>query len=133
MPSTSCSTPSCSPSNARWGPNTRRPSCAPSATADPPADPRGGHPAGNGPALDGMASLAGRLIAVVGPTASGKSLLALRLARVTGAEIVSCDSLQVYRGLDIGSAKATPEERREVPHHLVDVADPDHEFSAALY
>jgi len=73
------------------------------------------------------------LIAIVGPTASGKSALALRLAREKGGEIVSCDSLQVYRGLDVGSAKATPRERAEVPHHLIDVADPDEAFSAAEY
>jgi tRNA dimethylallyltransferase len=74
-----------------------------------------------------------RLVAVVGPTGAGKSALALRLARERGGEIVSCDSLQVFRGLDIGSAKATPEERREVPHHLLDLVDPDQEFSAAEY
>ncbi len=73
------------------------------------------------------------LIAVVGPTASGKSALALRLARQHKGEIVSCDSLQVYRGLDIGSAKASPEERALVPHHLIDVAEPDAVFSAADY
>ena len=73
------------------------------------------------------------LVAIVGPTASGKSALALRLARERGGEIVSCDSLQVYRGLDVGSAKATPEERAAVPHHLVDVADPGGAFSAADY
>jgi len=73
------------------------------------------------------------LIAVVGPTASGKSALALRLAQEHGGEIVSCDSLQVYRGLDIGSAKATPEERAAVAHHLIDVAEPDAVFSAADY
>jgi len=73
------------------------------------------------------------LIAIVGPTASGKSALALRLARGHGGEIVSCDSLQVYRGLDVGSAKPTPDERRLVPHHLVDVVDPDEPFSAADY
>jgi tRNA dimethylallyltransferase len=73
------------------------------------------------------------LIAIVGPTASGKSALALRLARERGGEIVSCDSQQVYRGLDIGTAKPTPEERREIPHHLIDVADPDATFSAADY
>ena len=77
--------------------------------------------------------MAAPLIAVVGPTASGKSALALRLARGHGGEIVSCDSLQVYRGLDIGSAKATPEERASVPHHLLDVAEPDQPFSAAEY
>ena len=73
------------------------------------------------------------LIAIVGPTASGKSALGLRLARAHGGEIVSCDSLQVYRGLDIGSAKATLEERREVRHHLIDVVDPGELFSAAEY
>jgi tRNA dimethylallyltransferase len=75
----------------------------------------------------------GRLLALVGPTASGKSALALRVAEETGAEIVSCDSLQVYRGLDIGSAKPTTEERARVRHHLVDVVDPDQDFSAADY
>jgi len=73
------------------------------------------------------------LIAVVGPTASGKSALALEFARAEGGEIVSCDSLQVYRGLDIGSAKPTRVERALVAHHLIDVADPDAEFSAAEY
>ncbi len=73
------------------------------------------------------------LIALVGPTASGKSALALDLARAHGGEIVSCDSLQVYRGLDIGSAKPRPAERALVPHHLIDVADADAEFSAAEY
>jgi tRNA dimethylallyltransferase len=73
------------------------------------------------------------LIALVGPTAAGKSALALRLAEEQGGEIVSCDSLQVYRGLDIGSAKPTPAERRRVPHHLLDVVDPDEPFSAADY
>ncbi|PYQ17458.1 MAG: tRNA (adenosine(37)-N6)-dimethylallyltransferase MiaA, partial [Acidobacteria bacterium] len=73
------------------------------------------------------------LIAIVGPTGSGKSALALRLAGERGGEIVSCDSLQVYRGLDIGSAKATPEERAVVPHHLLDVVEPHEAFSAAEY
>jgi len=73
------------------------------------------------------------VVAVVGPTASGKSALALDLAREHGGEIVSCDSLQVYRGLDVGSAKASAEERAAVPHHLLDVVDPDQDFSAADY
>jgi len=77
--------------------------------------------------------VAARLIAIVGPTASGKSDLALRLAAEHPAEIVCCDSLQVYRGFDIGSAKPTPAERRAVPHHLLDVAEPDERFSAADY
>jgi len=77
--------------------------------------------------------VAAPVIAVVGPTAAGKSALALALARERGGEIVCCDSLQVYRGLDIGSAKATPAERAAVPHHMLDVADPDEPFSAAEY
>jgi tRNA dimethylallyltransferase len=83
--------------------------------------------------VGGLEAVAAPLIAVVGPTAAGKSALALRLARELRSEIVSCDSLQVYRGLDIGSAKATPEERAAVPHHLLDVVDPDALFSAAEY
>lgn len=73
------------------------------------------------------------LVCIVGPTASGKSALALQLAEEAGGEIVSCDSLQVYRGLDIGSAKPGPEEQARVRHHLLDVADPDESFSAARY
>jgi tRNA dimethylallyltransferase len=73
------------------------------------------------------------LVAIVGPTASGKSALALRLAEEHSGEIVSCDSLQIYRGLDIGSAKPTAEERTRVGHHLIDVRDPDESFSAADY
>jgi tRNA dimethylallyltransferase len=73
------------------------------------------------------------LIAIVGPTASGKSALGLRLALEHEGEIVSCDSLQVYRGLDIGSAKPTREEQARIRHHLVDVVDPDEAFTAAEY
>jgi tRNA dimethylallyltransferase len=84
--------------------------------------------------VDGVAAVAPPLlIALVGPTAAGKSALGLRLALAEGGEIVSCDSLQVYRGFDVGSAKPTIEERRRVPHHLVDVVDPDEPFSAADY
>jgi len=71
-----------------------------------------------------------RHVALVGPTASGKSALALAIARAAGdVEIVSLDSMQVYRGLDIGTAKPTRAERAEVAHHLVDVADPSEEWS----
>lgn len=70
-----------------------------------------------------------RILAVVGPTASGKSALALALAERLNGEIVSCDSMQIYRGMDIGTAKPTSEERARVPHHLIDIADPDTEFS----
>jgi tRNA dimethylallyltransferase len=80
-----------------------------------------------------MALVPRRLLAIVGPTASGKSALALRLAERVPVEIVSCDSLQVYRGLDIGSAKPTADERARVRHHLLDVAEPAEDYSAARY
>ncbi|MBI5419743.1 MAG: tRNA (adenosine(37)-N6)-dimethylallyltransferase MiaA [Deltaproteobacteria bacterium] len=74
-----------------------------------------------------------RLLVLSGPTAAGKTALALRLARALPLEIVNADSLQVYRGMDVGTAKPTPEERREVPHHLIDVADPDEEYNAGRF
>ncbi|MEO5364790.1 MAG: tRNA (adenosine(37)-N6)-dimethylallyltransferase MiaA [Magnetococcus sp. WYHC-3] len=77
--------------------------------------------------------LAGPLIYVMGPTASGKSALALTLAEALQGEIVNADSVQVYRGMDIGTAKPTLEERRRVPHHLLDVADPRQPFSAGQF
>jgi tRNA dimethylallyltransferase len=73
------------------------------------------------------------LVVLAGPTASGKSALALELARAFPFEIVNADSLQVYRGMDIGSAKPTPEERAQLPHHLVDVADPDEPYNAGRF
>jgi len=75
----------------------------------------------------------GPIIAIVGPTAAGKTALALQVAESIGAEIVSCDSMQIYRGFDIGTAKPTAEERARVPHHLVDVAEADESYSAARY
>lgn len=66
---------------------------------------------------------------IAGPTASGKSSLAIELAQKIGGEIVSCDSMQIYKGLDIGTAKVTPEEQRLVPHHLIDITDPGVIFS----
>jgi len=74
-----------------------------------------------------------RLVAVVGPTGSGKSELAVRLAEEFGGEIVNCDSLQVYRYLDIGTAKMPVEERRGIPHHLLDILNPDELFTAGEY
>jgi tRNA dimethylallyltransferase len=74
-----------------------------------------------------------RLVAVVGPTATGKSALGIALARRFGGEIVSCDSTAVYRGFDIGTDKVPAAERGGVPHHLVDVADPVEDYSAARY
>ncbi|HJZ47236.1 MAG TPA: tRNA (adenosine(37)-N6)-dimethylallyltransferase MiaA, partial [Roseiflexaceae bacterium] len=73
------------------------------------------------------------LLAIVGPTAVGKTTLAIALARVLGGEIVSADSRQVYRRMDIGTAKPTADERAAAPHHLIDVVDPDEEFSLARY
>jgi tRNA dimethylallyltransferase len=73
-------------------------------------------------------------VALVGTTASGKSALALELARRDPSfEIVSVDSMQVYRGMDIGTAKATPDERAEVPHHMIDIADPWDDFTVAWF
>jgi len=74
-----------------------------------------------------------RLVAVIGPTGVGKSRLALRLAQALGGEIVSADSRQVYRYMDIGTAKPTPREQASVPHHLIDIANPDEDFSLAQY
>ena len=74
-----------------------------------------------------------KILVVCGPTASGKSDLALRLAHAVDAEIVNADSMQIYRGLDIGTAKPSPDQRNEIRHHLIDVADPDQPFTAADY
>jgi len=72
-----------------------------------------------------------KLLILLGPTASGKTGLAVRLAESVGAEILNADSMQVYRSMDIGTAKPTMEQRRRVPHHLLDLVDPDESFSAA--
>lgn len=73
------------------------------------------------------------MICIVGPTASGKTALSVRLAQALGGEIVSFDSMQVYRRMDIGTAKPTPEERGGVPHHMLDVADPAENYSVSRY
>ena len=72
-----------------------------------------------------------RVVAVLGPTASGKSALGMALAERVGGEIVACDSQQVYIGMDIGTAKPTADERRRVPHHALDLVRPDEPFHAA--
>ena len=73
------------------------------------------------------------VVAIVGPTASGKSAVALRAAERTGGEIVSADSRQVYRGMDIGTAKPTAAEQRRVRHHCIDLVDPTEPYDAARY
>ena len=73
------------------------------------------------------------LLVILGPTASGKSALAIELARRFAGEIVSCDSVAVYRYFEIGTAKPTREERASIPHHLLDVAEPDEAFTAGEY
>jgi tRNA dimethylallyltransferase len=74
-----------------------------------------------------------RLVAIVGPTATGKSALGIALARSAGGEIVACDSTAVYRGFDIGTDKVPAADQQGIPHHLVDVADPLEDYSAARY
>ena len=74
-----------------------------------------------------------RLIAIVGPTASGKSQVAIDIASQINAEIISADSMQIYRYMDIGTGKPSPEDRGRIPHHLIDIIFPDETFSAANY
>ncbi len=74
-----------------------------------------------------------RIIVIAGPTASGKTEYAIKAAKAVGGEIVSCDSMQIYKFMTIGSAKPTPEEQAQVKHHLVDEIDPREDFSVARY
>ena len=69
------------------------------------------------------------IICVAGPTASGKTALAVELAKLTNGEVVSCDSMQIYRRMDIGTAKPTLEEMQGIPHHMIDICDPEESFS----
>ena len=78
-------------------------------------------------------AVANPMLVIIGPTASGKSALALEVARRTSAEILSVDSMQVYRGMDIGTAKPSPAERATVPHHLIDQVDPNEPFTVARF
>lgn len=73
------------------------------------------------------------IICIVGPTASGKTALAVELAKELNGEVVSCDSMQVYKRMDIGTAKPTMEEMQGIPHHMIDVAEPDEDFSVSRY
>ena len=74
-----------------------------------------------------------RPIFLAGPTAAGKSEIALRVAEKIGGEIISADSMQVYRGLDIGTAKPSPADRARVPHHLIDICELTESFDAAQF
>lgn len=80
-----------------------------------------------------MSETKAQYLAVVGPTASGKSALALRLAHELGGELINCDSVQLYRGFDIGSAKPSRAEQASVPHHLIDVLDWNEDFDARQF
>ena len=73
------------------------------------------------------------IICVAGPTASGKTSLAVELAKFTNGEVVSCDSMQIYRRMTIGTAKPTPEEMDGIPHHMIDICDPEESFSVSRY
>ena len=73
------------------------------------------------------------IICVVGPTASGKTALAVELAKSFNGEVVSCDSMQIYRRMDIGTAKPTPEEMQGIPHHMIGICEPDEGFSVSRY
>ena len=73
------------------------------------------------------------IICIAGPTASGKTALAVEIAKLTNGEVVSCDSMQIYKRMDIGTAKPTPDEMQGIPHHMIDVAEPDEDFSVSRY
>ena len=73
------------------------------------------------------------IVCLAGPTASGKTALAVELAQALNGEVVSCDSMQVYRRMDIGTAKPSPEEMGGIPHHMIDVADPEEDYSVSRY
>ena len=74
-----------------------------------------------------------KIVVITGPTATGKTALGVALAKKLGGEVVSADSMQIYRGMDVGTAKPSAEEMQGVPHHMLDVAGPEEEFSAARY
>src|SRR5438876_68648 len=78
-------------------------------------------------------SMTPAVVAILGPTATGKSALALAVAERFGGEIINCDSTAVYRGFDIGTDKIALADRRSIPHHLIDIADPTDEYTAAQF
>jgi tRNA dimethylallyltransferase len=87
----------------------------------------------SGRASGGFAAQAPLAVILLGPTGSGKTVLSLALGERFGGEIVSCDSVAVYRGMDLGTAKPPAEERARLPHHMIDIVDPDHPFTAGEY
>ena len=74
-----------------------------------------------------------KIICIVGPTASGKTGLSIRLAQALGGEVLSCDSMQIYQGMDIGTAKVTPAEMQGVQHHLPDLIQPSEDYSVSRF
>lgn len=74
-----------------------------------------------------------KILVVTGPTATGKTALSVELAKKLGGEIVSADSMQIYRGMDIGTAKVTKAEMQNIPHHMIDIADPSEDYSVSRY
>jgi tRNA dimethylallyltransferase len=102
-------------------------------TASVPPEASRAAPSNNGEAIDDFPRPDPLLLVILGPTASGKSALAISLAQQFTGEIVSCDSVAVYRHFEIGTAKPTPEQRAHVPHHLLDVAGADEPFTAGDY
>ena len=77
--------------------------------------------------------MASKVVVLSGPTASGKTALGVLLAQTLGGEVVSADSMQIYRRMDVGTAKPTPEEMCGVAHHMIDVAEPEEDYSVARY
>ena len=77
--------------------------------------------------------MAEKILVVTGPTATGKTALSVELAKKLGGEIVSADSMQIYRGMDIGAAKVTKAEMQNIPHHMIDIADPSEDYSVSRY
>ena len=73
------------------------------------------------------------IICIAGPTASGKTALSIALAKELNGEVISCDSMQIYRRMDIGTAKPTKEEMGDIPHHMIDICEPDEDFSVSRY
>ena len=81
--------------------------------------------------MEGQTAKRPKIVCIVGPTASGKTAFAIEVAKQRNGEIVSCDSMQIYKYMDIGTAKPTASERAEVPHHMIDFADPNEDYSVA--